>query len=76
MPNNRVIYFGTILLVATVLLWIGAELAKRIDWLLPYFGAAAVVLIVAGFIHEAWKSRSIARTSLGARPPGTTEPDA
>jgi hypothetical protein len=30
MPNNRVIYWGIVVLVATVLLWIGAELTKRI----------------------------------------------
>jgi NADH:ubiquinone oxidoreductase subunit 6 (subunit J) len=73
MPNNRVIYFGTVLLVATVLLWIGAELTKRIAWLLPYVGAVSVLMIVGGFIHEAWKARSIKPPEAGAAkdaPPG------
>lgn len=58
MPNNRVIYWGIVVLVATVLLWIGAELTKRIEWLLPYAAAAGVLLIVGGFIFEVWKKRS------------------
>jgi hypothetical protein len=57
MPNNRVIYWGIVVLVATVLLWIGAELTKRVAWALPYSGAAGVLMIVGGFIYELWKSR-------------------
>jgi hypothetical protein len=57
MPNNRVIYWGIVLLLATVLLWIGAELTRRIAWALPYAGVAGVCMITAGFIHELWKAR-------------------
>jgi hypothetical protein len=32
MPNNRIINWGIVVLVATMLLWIGAELTKRIAW--------------------------------------------
>lgn len=56
MPNNRVIYWGVVVLVATALLWIGAELTRRIVWILPYTAGAAVLMIVAGFIHEWWRS--------------------
>lgn len=59
MPNNRIIYFGIILLVAAVLLWIGAELTRRIEWLLPYFVGGAVVLIVVGFVNEMWRRRNL-----------------
>jgi hypothetical protein len=58
MPNNRLIYFGVVLLVATVLLWIGAELTRRIEWLLPYLAGAAVLLIVIGFVQELWQRRN------------------
>jgi hypothetical protein len=47
-----------VLLVVTVLLWIGAQLTRRIEWLLPYAAGLGVALIVGGFIHEWWKSRS------------------
>ena len=57
MPNNRVIYWGIVVLVATMLLWIGAELTKRIEWALPYAGGAGVLMVVGGFIYELWRSR-------------------
>ncbi len=58
MPKNRVIYWGIVVLVATVLLWVGAQLTKRIEWILPYTGALGVVMIAGGFIYELWKSRT------------------
>ena len=58
MPNNRIIYWGIVVLVATVLLWIGAELTKRIEWVLPYAAGLGVLMVVSGFIYELWKSRS------------------
>jgi len=58
MPNNQVIYWGIVVLVATVLLWIGAELTKRIERALPYAGGIGVVMAVGGFIYEFWKARS------------------
>jgi len=60
MPNNRVIYFGVVLVVVTVLLWIGAELTRRIEWILPYVGAVGVILIVTGAIYESYKGRKSA----------------
>lgn len=58
MPKNRVIYWGIVILVATVLLWLGAQLTKRIEWLLPYAGAVGITMIAGGFIYELWKSRT------------------
>lgn len=59
MPKNRIIYLGLIVFVASVLLWIGAELTRRIDWLLPYTTGAGALLIVIGFLHETWRARSL-----------------
>lgn len=61
MPNNRAIYWGIVLLVVTVLLWIGAELTRRIAPWFPYMGAAGVALIVGGFVQEVWRARARAR---------------
>jgi hypothetical protein len=60
MPNNRVIYWGIVVLVVTVLLWIGAELIKRIEWILPYAAGIGVLTVVSGFIYEFWKKRASA----------------
>ncbi|MCW5549053.1 MAG: hypothetical protein KIT44_08825 [Opitutaceae bacterium] len=58
MPNNRVIYWGIVVLVVTVLLWIGAEVIKRIEWILPYAAGIGVLMVVSGFIYELWKKRA------------------
>jgi hypothetical protein len=58
MPNNRVIYWGIVVLVTTVLLWIGAELTKRIEWVLPYAAGVGVLMVIAGFAYELWKQRA------------------
>jgi hypothetical protein len=52
MPKNKVIYAGVMVIVATALVWVGAELTKRIEWLLPYTLGIGVVLLVAGVAVE------------------------
>jgi hypothetical protein len=52
MPQNKIIYAGVVVIVATVLLWLGAELTKRIEWLLPWLGGAGVVLLLVGVALE------------------------
>ncbi len=69
MPNNRVIYWGVVVLVATALLWIGAELTKRIVWILPYTAGVAILLIVGGFIHEWWRTGRPTPPSASVSPP-------
>lgn len=56
MPENRLMYFGIVLVVAAVSVWLGAELTRRIEWTVPYVGGAGVVLIVAGVALEFWKA--------------------
>jgi hypothetical protein len=62
MPKNRFIYWGIVTLVATVSLWLGAELTKRVEWILPYTGGLAIAMIVGGFVYEWSKTRKL-RTS-------------
>lgn len=57
MPENRLMYFGIVLIVAAASLWLGAELTRRIEWAVPYIGGAGVVLIVLGVILEFTKAR-------------------
>jgi hypothetical protein len=59
MPTNKLIYFGVIVIAASVLLWIGAELAKRVEWMLPYSGAAGVLLVFIGLFLELQKKKSM-----------------
>ncbi len=59
MPRNRFIYWGIVSLVATVSLWLGAELTKRIEWILPYTGGLAIAMIVGGFVYEWRKTRKL-----------------
>jgi hypothetical protein len=59
MPRNRFIYWGIVTLVATVSLWLGAELTKRVEYVLPYTGSLAIAMIVGGFIYEWRKTRKV-----------------
>jgi hypothetical protein len=65
MPNNRVIYWGIVIMVVTVLVWIGAELTKRIEWMLPYAAAIGVLMVVGGFVYEFWRQRAPGRKEPG-----------
>ncbi len=35
MPENRLMYFGIVLIVAAAGVWLGAELTRRIEWMVP-----------------------------------------
>jgi hypothetical protein len=52
MPKNKIIYCGILVVAATALMWLGAEVAKRIEWIFPYTAIAGAALIVAGIIVE------------------------
>ena len=58
MPTNKLIYLGVLVVAATALLWLGAELAKRVEWILPYAGIVGVLMIVAGLAMEMKKKRA------------------
>lgn len=58
MPDNRLMYFGIVLIVSAVSLWLGAELTRRIEWTVPYLGGAGIVLVVLGVGLEFLKARS------------------
>ena len=57
MPQNIFIKLGVIVLVATALLWAGAQLSQRVEWILPYSAGVSVVLIVLGVIYEIRKKK-------------------
>jgi 4-hydroxybenzoate polyprenyltransferase len=53
MPTNRLIYAGILLVAASALIWLGAYLAVRVEWIVPYVLVLGVLLIFAGLIVEA-----------------------
>jgi hypothetical protein len=63
--QNGLIYWGIVLLMASLLLWLGVELAKRVEWFLPYSSGLALTLIAVGYlleIRKARKARAIQRS--------------
>jgi hypothetical protein len=52
MPRNRLMYYGVLIVAASALIWIGAWLTRRIEWILPYTGMVGVFLIVTGVAIE------------------------
>ncbi|MGO8926703.1 MAG: hypothetical protein ACLQU3_07435 [Limisphaerales bacterium] len=65
--QNGLIYWGIVVLMASLLLWAGVELAKRIEWFLPYSGGFALSLIAGGYLLELRKARK-ARASQRGEP--------
>jgi len=59
MPKNRLMYIGIILIVAGASLWLGAEVTRRTEWLVPYIAALGIVLVVLGVVFEFWPSKSV-----------------
>ena len=59
MPKNRLMYIGIVLIVAGASLWVGAELTRRIEWMVPYIGVAGILLVVLGVVLELWSSRTV-----------------
>ena len=52
MPTNKLIYFGVIIIAASVLLWLGAKLLERVDWILPYTAGVGLLLMIGGMFME------------------------
>ena len=57
MPKNRLMYLGTILIVAAASVWVGAELTRRIEWTVPYVGGAGILLVAIGMAREFWVAK-------------------
>jgi len=56
MPENRVMHLGIVLIVAASSPWLGAELTRRIEWMVPYVGGAGIALVIFGVALEFWKA--------------------
>ena len=69
MKNNRLVHYGALIVTASVLIWLGAELSKRIVWMLPYAIGVGVLLIVIGFFMEQQRKKALVTNE--AAPPGT-----
>lgn len=60
--QSGLIYWGIVVLMASLLLWLGVELAKRIEWFLPYAGCLGLSLIAGGYLLELRKARDSRRS--------------
>lgn len=72
MPTNKIIYVGLLVIAASALLWVGAWLAKQVDWLLPYTGIAGILLVIVGMFTEVKKKKAAAaaQSDAGDSPAG------
>jgi hypothetical protein len=57
MPKNRFIYFGILIVAATALLWLGAEILTKIVYIFPWTAGVGALLIVIGVLMEARKPK-------------------
>lgn len=57
MPKNRIIYVGILLVAASALLYIGGQIIRFIEWILPWTAGVGVVLVLLGMWFEAQKNK-------------------
>ncbi len=57
MPKNRLLYIGIIVVVSTALVWLGTQLLKPVEWLLPYTGIIGVLFLIAGMVQVIMEKR-------------------
>lgn len=73
MPTNKVIYIGVIVIAASVLMWLGAALLTRVEWILPYTAGAGVLLLFVGLGIELKKKKDAEAYVSTPDPVGTVE---
>ena len=58
MRENSFVRIGLLVIAASALLWIGAELSRRIEWILPYTAGAGAFLMLIGLFAELRRYKS------------------
>ncbi len=67
MPKNRLIYVGILVTGAAGLMWLAAEVLRRMIFFYPYAIGAGILLIVIGLFWEGKKGgKAVASLSEGA----------
>ena len=72
--RSGLIYWGIVILMASLLLWAGVQLAKRIEWFLPYSGGLGLSLIAGGYLLELRNARRARRAGTTAEHAPSEEP--
>ncbi len=52
MPNNRFLYYGLLVIVASAAIYAGAEITKRIEYFVPISASIGVLMVVLGLVQE------------------------
>lgn len=68
MPKNRWLYIGLLTIAGAALIYVGAWLTQRIDFIVPYAFGVGVVLIIVGLVQEAKKKKDGDAAPEGAPP--------
>ncbi len=63
MPQNKLIYWGIIVLAAAIALYAGAVLTAAIKQYTPYVAGLGVLMILLGFVFEYRKAKAAAEPS-------------
>jgi hypothetical protein len=58
MRNNVLFRVGVLIIIASALIWLGAELTRRIEWILPYTVGAGGLFAVLGLFNEARRRKA------------------
>ncbi|MGH9463857.1 MAG: hypothetical protein ACRD1X_21860 [Vicinamibacteria bacterium] len=53
MPTNPFTYLGVLVVAASTSIWIGAELTRRFEWVVPWAGGLGIFLLLIGLAQDA-----------------------
>jgi len=57
MPNNRFLYYGLLVIVASAAIFAGAEITRRIEYFVPISATIGVIMVVFGLVQEHYKKK-------------------
>lgn len=59
MPKNRVIYIGVLIIAAVAVIYLAKEFTQFVAFILPWALGLGVLLVLAGVMWEAKKSKDL-----------------
>lgn len=75
MPKNRFMYAGILLIAASAVLWVAAQILKRVEYALFTVAIIGVILVIVGMVLEAREGKEALKPADTPGEPLITMPE-
>lgn len=75
MPKNRFMYAGILLIAASAVLWVAAQILKRVEYALFTVAIIGVILVIVGLVMEAREGKEALKPGEASGEPLITMPE-